>query len=82
MDCPFIGEAGQTYIGTGDLLCAMLLANIEKNPDDFAKAVELAVNTLRAVLHKTVKEPIPGTKEISLIASKDLIENPPFEIKI
>ena len=44
---PKIGQEGQTYTGTGDLLCAMLLAKIEEFPDDFAKSVEQAVNIVR-----------------------------------
>lgn len=45
---PKIGAAGQTYTGTGDLLCAMLLAKIEEfGPDEFPKSVEQAVNIVR-----------------------------------
>ena len=44
--------------------------------------MEIAVNILRAVLHKTVEQPLPGTCEISLIASKKLIEDPPIEIRV
>ena len=44
---PKIGSEGQTYTGTGDLLCAMLLAKIEEFPEDFAKSVEHAVNIVR-----------------------------------
>ena len=44
-------------------------------------ALESAVNILRGVLLKTVEEPLIGEKEISLIASKDIIENPVIEIR-
>jgi len=44
---PKIGVEGQTYTGTGDLLCAMLLAKIEEFPNDFAQSVEHAVNIVR-----------------------------------
>lgn len=59
----------------------MLLTQIEKYPDDFPKAIEIAVNALRGSLLKTVEQPIPGTNEVSLIASKEIIENPDIELK-
>ena len=46
------------FTGTGDLLTAMTLAQLDKHPSDFAKAMEIAVNIVRAVLRKTVEQPI------------------------
>lgn len=80
MRCPKIGVEGQHFTGTGDLLSAMLLAAMDKYPDDFAAAVETAVNIVRGVLNQSVNEPIQGTNEISIIASKGVIEHPKIEI--
>ena len=77
MTIPVIGNQNQNkFTGTGDLLSAMLLANVDRYPQDFGKAVEVAVNIVRGVLKKTLEEPIMGTNEIQLIKSKDVIEDP------
>lgn len=53
-----------TFTGTGDLLSAMLMAHIHENPEDFPKAVEIAVNIVRGVLLNTIDQPMMGTNEI------------------
>ncbi len=58
MQCPRIGLISDYFTGTGDLLTAMTLAQLDKHPSDFAKAMEIAVNIVRAVLRKTVEQPI------------------------
>ena len=60
----------------------MLLANINKHPDDFPKAVEIAVNIVRSVLLRTLEDPMMGSSEIQLIGSKDVIENPGMDLKV
>lgn len=42
------------FTGTGDLLSAMLLAQTNKYPDDFGKAVEISVNIVHGVLHRSI----------------------------
>ena len=37
---------------------------------------------MRGVLKNTVENPLQGTNEISLIASKKIIENPQIELKV
>ena len=43
---------------SGDLLAAMLLVHIDKYPNNFTKAVEIATNILREVLKTSIKEPL------------------------
>lgn len=64
IDIPKIVSDQPTFTGTGDLLSSMLLANIHKHPDDFPKAVEIAVNIVRCVLLRTCDDPMMGTQEI------------------
>ena len=71
-----IPKLNQHFTGTGDILSAMLLTQIEKYPNDFPMAIEIAVNSLRGCLLRTIEQPIPGSNEVSLIASKDILENP------
>lgn len=60
----------------------MLLVHNDKFPDDLGKAVEHAVNILHQTLETTIQDPLMGTREINLIASKNCIENPVLTIKI
>ena len=82
IDIPRVGAPGQHFTGTGDVLCAMILTHIERNEaKDFAKAIEAAANVLRAVLLKSIERPLMGHTELSLIAAKSGIEDPPMELK-
>ena len=49
---------------------------------NFAEAIQFSVNVMRGVLKNTVENPLQGTNEISLIASKKIIENPQIELKV
>ncbi|GAQ89128.1 Pyridoxal/pyridoxine/pyridoxamine kinase [Klebsormidium nitens] len=69
-----------SFTGTGDLMTALILACANENPDDLARATELAVASLQAVIQRTIADyalaGIPsGTKrgqlELRLIQSKD-----------
>jgi pyridoxal/pyridoxine/pyridoxamine kinase len=71
-----IPKLDKHFTGTGDILCAMLLTQLDKYPGEFAKAVEIAVNALRGCLLRSIEQPIPGTNEVSVIASKDILESP------
>jgi len=53
----------------------------ELNKNEFIKGVEKAVNVVRGVIHKSIENPIMGKEEISIVASKSIIENPPIEVK-
>ena len=82
MDIPKISSPTQEFFtGTGDLLAAMILAQTEEYENNFPKAIEKAVNIVRAVLLKSVEDPLMGEDEISLIASKSVIQNPPIDLK-
>lgn len=80
---PIVGkESDAVFTGTGDLLSSMLLAHNEKFPDDLGKTIECAVNIVHQVLLTTMADPLMGTREINLIASKSCIENPKLNLKV
>lgn len=71
------------FTGTGDLMTALLLGWSYKYPDDLAKAAELSVASLQAVLKRTLKDYSdsdvkPGSKqlELRLIQSREEIIAP------
>lgn len=71
------------FTGTGDLMTALLLGWSKKYPDEFWKAAELAVASLQAVLHRTIRDykaadikPRIEQLEIRLIQSQDDIKSP------
>jgi len=71
------------FTGTGDLMTALLLGWSEKYPDELWKAAELAVASLQAVLHRTIRDykaadikPRIKQLEIRLIQSQDDIKSP------
>ena len=57
----------------------MTLVMSEKYPDDFGKAIEMAVNVVQGVLTFSVNNPLLGQSEINLIGARRILENP--EIK-
>lgn len=76
------------FTGTGDLTTALLLGWSNKYPDNLDKAAELAVSSLQALLHRTVKDyesagfnPQSSSLEIRLIQSQDDIRNPQVKFK-
>lgn len=71
------------FTGTGDLMTALLLGWSNKYPDNLAKAAELAVSSLQAVLQQTINDyrragfdPKTSSLEIRLIQSQEDICNP------
>ncbi|XP_021755035.1 pyridoxal kinase-like isoform X2 [Chenopodium quinoa] len=71
------------FTGTGDLMTALLLGWSNKYPDNLARAAELAVSSLQALLHKTMSDyslagfdPKTSSLEIRLIQSQDDIRDP------
>lgn len=71
------------FTGTGDLMTALLLGWSNKYPDNLAKAAELAVSRLQAVLQQTINDyrragfdPETSSLEIRLIQSQEDIRNP------
>jgi len=67
------------YVGTGDLLAALLLAAWERFPHDLPSALESACSTMQAVLRRTLSERGPGG-ELSLVGSKADIETPSIDV--
>ncbi|KAG6742083.1 hypothetical protein POTOM_055369 [Populus tomentosa] len=77
-----------TFKGTGDLMTALLLGWSNKHTDDLAKAAELAVSSLQAVLQRTLDDyktagydPQSSSLEIRLIQSQDDIRHPQIKFK-
>eukprot|EP00249_Psilotum_nudum_P006161 c19500_g1_i2 orf=99-1145(+) len=71
------------FTGTGDLMTALLLGWSYKYSSNLAKAAELAVSSLQAVLHRTVADyeaarvtPAQKQLELRLIQCQDEIKSP------
>lgn len=89
IEFPKLGD-GTDFTGTGDLFAALLLAHNALQSDP-VKAFELTISTVQSVIKNTIKH-VPdvtnGTrkltwmeKELKLIQSRKLIENPTLEYK-
>ena len=59
--------------GTGDLIAALFLAWCHRMPEDPKSAAENAVATVQSVLQRTHAA---GSKELLLVASRDVIDRP------
>jgi len=80
IDCPIL--PGQ-FTGTGDLCAALLLAHTARQHSNLPEAMEKVINTMFAVLQRT-HEAAGNTvksRELKLIQSKDIIEDPPKRFK-
>ena len=64
----------QQFTGTGDLFSALLLANCQKFP--FAKACERSVDSVHAVLQKTIEFRTRGC-ELAIVQSASVVVDPP-----
>lgn len=67
------------YTGTGDVTSALLLAWSAKNSNDLGSVLEKTVSTMYILIETTMKQSdgsVAG-KELKLIQSKSVIENPP-----
>jgi len=77
LTCP---KVSGRYHGTGDLMAALLLANIHEEPMNAGAALEKTVSTMYAVMQRSAAGPIPTDvatfKELKLIQSKNDIECP------
>ncbi|KAK9683140.1 hypothetical protein RND81_10G119200 [Saponaria officinalis] len=76
------------FTGTGDLTTALLLGWSNKYPDNLAKAAELAVSCLQALLQRTINDyrsagfdPKTSSLEIRLVQSQDEICNPQIKLR-
>lgn len=84
IDCP---KLPGTYTGTGDLFSALLLAHSAMNPNDLPATLEKVMNTMFACIKRSLEltPDIPEDSKIPrglmLIQCKDIIENPPIDIK-
>lgn len=76
IDCPVLPRQ---FTGTGDLCAALLLAHLAKLPNNIPCVMENVINTMFAVLKRTHEASGDSVKsrELKLIQSKDIIENPP-----
>jgi pyridoxine kinase len=84
IECPIL--PGQ-FTGTGDLCAALLLAHTSEYAGaDDGVAMERVINTMYAILERTTNQVAMGTtsvqaRELKLIQSKDIIENPPLRFR-
>lgn len=77
----------------GDLLSALLLAWLQRYPEDMARAVEAAVAGLQAVLQATARECGPAAmtkersaavcaaRELRLVQNQHLLVEPPVSLR-
>jgi pyridoxine kinase len=80
IDCPKIPGS---FTGTGDVTACLLLGHLENNPDDLPLVMEMVINTMYLLIERThkAKGKTVRSKELRLIQSKDIIENPPSTFK-
>lgn len=80
IDCPILP---MQFTGTGDLCAALLLAHSALLPDNIPAAMEKVINTMFAVLQRTLASAgeTVQSRELKLIQSKDIIEHPPSRFK-
>lgn len=78
IECPILSGH---FTGTGDLCAALLLAHTSEYSDDVA--MERVINTMYAILERTHAQIGSSVKsrELKLIQSKDIIENPPVRFR-
>lgn len=71
------------FTGTGDLCAALLLAHSALQPNNIPLVMEKVINTMFAILERTNETAGHSvrSRELRLIQSKDLIENPPSRFK-
>ena len=80
IDCPKIPGS---FTGTGDVTACLLLGHLESHPDDLPLVMEKVINTMYLLIQRThqAKGKTVRSKELRLIQSKDIIENPPTTFK-
>ncbi len=80
IDCPKIPGS---FTGTGDVTASLLLGHLESHPDDLPLVMEKVINTMYVLIQRTHKAQgkTVRSKELRLIQSKDIIENPPSTFK-
>ena len=86
IDCPILPL---DFTGTGDLCAALLLAHSALQPSNVPAVMEQVINTMFAVLQRTMESAgttaasmsSSSSRELKLIQSKDLIEHPPTRFK-
>jgi len=80
IDCPILPCS---FTGSGDLCASLLLAHSALQPDNIPGAMEKVINTMFAVLQRTLESAgeTVQSRELKLIQSKDIIEHPPSRFK-
>mmetsp|Transcript_4132 Transcript_4132/g.9831 ORF Transcript_4132/g.9831 Transcript_4132/m.9831 type:complete len:314 (-) Transcript_4132:57-998(-) len=80
IDCPKIPGS---FTGTGDVTACLLLGHLDSHPDDLPLVMEKVINTMYVLIQRThkAKGKTVRSKELRLIQSKDIIENPPSTYK-
>jgi len=80
IDCPKIPGS---FTGTGDVTASLLLGHLDNHPDDLPLVMEKVINTMYLLIQRTheAKGKTVRSKELRLVQSKDIIENPPLTFK-
>ena len=80
IDCPLIPGS---FTGTGDVTASLLLGHLEHHPNDLPLVMEKVINTMYVLIQRTheSKRNTVRSKELRLVQSKDIIENPPSTFK-
>ena len=65
------------------MTASLLLGHLETHPDDLPLVLEKVINTMYLLIQRThnAKGKTVRSKELRLIQSKDIIENPPSTFK-
>ena len=81
IDCPIIPGS---FTGTGDVTASLLLGHLQDlGEDNLPLVMEKVINTMYVLILRThvAKGKTAQSKELKLIRSKDIIENPPATYK-
>lgn len=80
IDCPKIPGS---FTGTGDVTASLLLGHLENHPNDLPLVMEKVINTMYLLIKRTheAKGKTVRSKELRLVQSKDIIEDPPSTFK-
>lgn len=80
IDCPKIPGS---FTGTGDVTASLLLGHLDNHPNDLPLVMEKVINTMYLLIKRTheAKGKTVRSKELRLVQSKDIIEDPPSTFK-
>lgn len=76
-------EIPGSFTGTGDVTACLILGHMANHPDNLPLVMEKVINTMYVLIRRTFEGQGKSvrSKELRLIQSKDIIENPPSTYK-